>query len=131
MILVIFGRFSTILDIFDLCISKFVFKTSILLQPEFLEARFWIPNSIFYSEHSTRISNVRPEIQTLDRKFQRSAGNSNVRPEIRTFDQKFERSTRNSTVRPEIGTFGRDLERSGPHGPGPTWSKTYLGSKLI
>ena len=45
--MVMFGRFSIIYDIFDLCILKLVFKRSIFLQRQILEARFWTPNSIF------------------------------------------------------------------------------------
>ena len=142
--------FAIISDIFDLCILKFVFKRSILLQRRILEARFWAPTPIFtlhVPKRSTRISNVRPEIRTFGQKFERSTGNSNlrpetrtfgpiwgtlenlerstensnVRPEIRTFDRKFERSTGNSNVRPEIQTFDRKFEEALP----PSTSRVY------
>ena len=64
----IFGSFSILFDIFDLCILKFVFKRSIFLQRKILEARFEAPNSKFnfhFSERSTRISNFQPEIRTF------------------------------------------------------------------
>ena len=67
--LVIFGRFSIISDIFDLCILKFVFKRSIFLQRKILEARFWTPNSYLYSSF----------FQRFDQNFELSNSRSNVR----------------------------------------------------
>ena len=46
--MIIFGHFSIISDIFDLCILMFIFKTSILLQRKIREARFWTSNSDYH-----------------------------------------------------------------------------------
>ena len=95
-----FGSFWIIFYIFDLCISKFVFKRSIFLQWEILEAHFWSSNSNFSCSF----------FRTFDQKFERSTGISNVRPEFRTFDRNFESSTGISNVRPESRTFDRNLD---------------------
>ena len=74
-----FWLFSTIFDIFDFCILKFVFKGLIWLQREILEARFLAPSSKSYFSF----------FRTSGRNFKRSTRSSNVRPEIRTFRRKF------------------------------------------
>ena len=70
----IFGSFSLIFDIFDPRKLIFIFKGSILLQQEILEARcptFYRTFNFHFSERLAGISNVRPESRTFGQDSER------------------------------------------------------------
>ena len=100
-IFLFFGRFSIIFDIFEPGIWIFIFKGSILLQGEVLEALFrpFITLSFLTGQ----------EIRTSGQEFERP-----VISFFRTSGQEFERPAEIPNVRPRFWPSGRDSERWRP-----------------